>query len=191
MSDANQEGDRIVDDSTRRSFMRKGALTTAAAGLAASGTVAAQVDEDDDELVDDNQLRIAMFQSDFRGRGRFILTSDVIEWTPDVPANLGGTLTGFNTHIGTYLNTAERFLIFIAQKADLGGVFDEDAGYFVDEEEFDGDDGFLEPAVYELENRFSYYEGTDRIITAYAYPVEDDEGGDLFEDGEGVNDFLW
>lgn len=201
MSDENpNQRHRNTDDASRRPRSKKdahskeGALTTAGEGMTTSGTAAAQMDEnegDDDEISDVNRFRVAMFQSDFRGGGRFIITSSVIEWTPDVPVNLGGSLTAFNTHIAAYLNTVARFPLFIAQEANVEARFDKSVGYFVDQDEFDETDGFLEPAVYQLENRFSFYGETDRIITAYAYRVEEEVEEGLFESGEEVDDFLF
>lgn len=189
--------DRIVDDESRRSFMKKSALTTAATGLAASGTVAAQEDggneEDDDDDIQNNQrIPVSLFQNDFRGGARFMLTSSVIEYSPNVPQNIGGTHTGYNTHMATYLNTAERFPIFVAQSVNLDASYNEDTGWFVD----DADQGSIQPAVYELQNEFSFYEETDQIVTAHAYTLEEDVEDNIFNaeglnSEEEINDFLF
>ena len=186
--------DRITDGASRRNFLKKSALATAGAGLVASGTAAAQEDDEND-FVDEERIRIAMFANDFRGGARFMITSGVIEWTPNVPQNLGGELTGYNTHMGTYLNTADRFTMFVSQEANLGANYDEDEGWFVDDEEEESG-GFNQPVLYELANEYSFYEGSDEIITGYAYPLEQDVTDQIFADeglnteGE-VNDFLF
>lgn len=209
--------DSIVGDASRRDVLKTGALATAGAGIATGAATAQEEDgdlfEDNDEAVEDDpvegvdQVRIAMFQNDFVGGARFMITSGIIEWTPNVPVNLGGPFTGFNTHFATFLNTAGRFPVFVRQGENLGAEFDEDAGFFVDNEEGEGEldggengggdgGGFNQPALYELDNQFSLYEGTDQIVTAYAFPLEQNIEDQVFaaegiENQEDVNDFLF
>ncbi|WP_408960545.1 twin-arginine translocation signal domain-containing protein [Natrinema sp. 74] len=199
--------DRIADDESRRSFLKKSALTTAVTGLAASGTVAAQEDEggvveadDEDPFEGEDQIRVAAFQDAFQPNARFMIVSGTIEYAPNVPENLGGPLTGFNAHMAAYVNTGKRFTLFVQQGENLGASFNEDAGWFVDNDE-GGDGGgdgggFNQPALYEFESEFSRYEGTDRIVTTYALPLEQDVEEQVFaaqgiNDEEDVNDFLF
>lgn len=185
--------DRIADDSSRRNFLKTSALATAGTGLLATGTAAAQEDDDDD-ILNDQSFNVAMFQNDFRGGARFLITSGIIEYSPNIPQNLGGPLTGYNTHMASYLNTADRFTIFVNQEANLGASYDEEAGWFVDEEA--AEEGYNQPALYELDNEYSFYEGTDQIITANAYPLEQDVEDNVFSQEEfnseaDVNEFLF
>lgn len=190
MSDEETTSESIIGNETRRSFVKKGALASGAAalGLSSTGTTVAHQEEndDDDAVLEDEQFRVATFQNNFRGGARFIITSDVVEWVPNVPPNLGGPFTGYNTHFATYLNTAGRFPIFIADGAELDAQFDQEEGFFVDPDQSFGENEFVQPQVYALENKFSFYEDTDRIVTAYANPLEEDAENAIFA-AEGLN----
>lgn len=192
--------DRIVDAESRRSFLRKSALVTAATGVTASGTAAAQdnggnAGDDDDAIVNDQRISVAMFRNDFRGGARFLITSDVVSYTPNIPPDLGGPFTGYNTYVATYLNSSVRINIFVSQEANLGANYDEDQGFFVDDDEQEGDE-FNEPALFELANDYSDYGDTDRVVNTFAYPLEQDAQNQVFnqegfDSEEDVNDFLF
>ncbi|WP_408960144.1 hypothetical protein [Natrinema sp. 74] len=152
-------------------------------------------EDDADAIVNNQRIPVAMFHDDYRGGSRFLITSGVVEYSPNVPENIGGPFTGFNTHVATYLNSSTRINIFVSQEADLGATYDEDEGWFVDDEEQEGD-GFNQPALYELANEYSNYADTDRLIITYAYPLEQDVEDQVFnQEGfnteEDVNDFLF
>lgn len=183
MTNTDNDGQgRSVGSESRRSFVENGALPTITAGLAASGTAAAQEDEEDDEgpLLTDRGIRVALFDNDFRGGARFLITSGIIDYTPDVPQDVGGEFVPFNTHMATYLNTADRFTLFVSQDENLGANYAEGSGWFADGD--DDGDGFNEPALYELANEYGFYGQTDRLITAYAYPLEPDAEAAVYED---------
>ena len=185
MSDeSNSVIDRITDESSRRNFMKKGALATAGVGLTASGTAAAQEEDDDDVFANDEQWTFIMFQNDFRPESEFIITSPVLDWTPDVPANLGSPFEGFNTRMIRYRGTGDNVLFFQSQGAQVPN-YNEEAGYVVDDDQTFGENEFTQPEVFSLWNDASYYEGTNRLVTGSFSPVEEDFENQIF----GEEDF--
>lgn len=71
--------DGLVDESSRRSFMKKSAIASGglAMGLSGAGTVAAQ-----DGSQNGNVMRGLMFNSQFHPRARFEIISQSIDWAP-------------------------------------------------------------------------------------------------------------
>lgn len=100
--------EKFVDGASRRDVLKTGALATAGLTVAGTGTAAAQIDEeegvgvDDDVFVNDEQWNYVMFQNDYRPESEFVITSPVIDWTPNVPANLGSPFQGYNTRMIRY-----------------------------------------------------------------------------------------
>ncbi|WP_408957910.1 hypothetical protein [Natrinema sp. 74] len=188
--------ERGRDDSTRRASLATGTLA-ASAGLTATGTATAQDggDEGDaDDVQNGTRFRVATFQNAFHNQAEFLLVSRPIDYSPDVPADVGGNLTGYDTYVAAYLNTGERFLLFVSQTANLGATYDEDEGWFVTGQT-EGD-GFNAPALYQLSNQYNRYEGTDRLVTAYAFSVEVGAQNYTFaqeglNDEEEINDLLF
>lgn len=70
--------DRIAD--SRRDFLKKGALASGGLLLGASGTAAAQ--QDDDGILDEGWQAL-IFISNFHPNGRFVFVSDVVDWPPN------------------------------------------------------------------------------------------------------------
>ncbi|WP_435179361.1 hypothetical protein [Halorussus sp. AFM4] len=176
---------RLLDAGSRRRFLRRGAVATVGAGLAAAGTAAGQDGDDENINVDDELFKVATFQTNFHPGAQFVIVSDVIEWTPNVPANLGTSLNGYNTHMVAYLNTGERVPMFIIEQAELTAEYDSQRGYYVDPDDTD-DDGFRQPQVYETQNEYSLYEETDNIVSLLASPLEEDAENHIFS-GEGLD----
>lgn len=147
----------------------------------------AQEDDDPkDDVLQGKRFEAALFRNDFRGGARFFISSQTLDYTPPVPQRLGGPLTGYNTHMATYLNSAERFPVFVQQGASLAADFDQSVGYYVDSRETT-DDEITQPALYEFATRSSVYEGTDQIVQTYATPLEHD-AENLILDAQNFND---
>ncbi|WP_379695495.1 twin-arginine translocation signal domain-containing protein [Halopelagius fulvigenes] len=181
---------------SRRDFMKKGALASGAValGLGSSGSAVAQEDggDDDDILLNDEKMDCIMYQNDFRPEAEFIITTPVVDWTPNAPANLGSPFEGYNTRMISYRNTGDKVLFFQAQDAQIPN-YSEEAGYVVDDDESFGENEFTQPEVYSLWNEASFYEGTNRLVKANFSPVEEDYENSLFE-GEGFDEndgWLW
>ena len=183
--------DRSAPDS-RRSFLKHGVLATAI-GVAASGTASAREETTEDEEHPgqrdtvsqperNEQFTVIMFDDDFRRRARFVLTSTVVDWKPTIPVDLGDRLVEYDTYMGAYLNTGERFPIFVSEQASLDAEYNEEQGYFVSQDtSFEGGD-FAHPKVYELTNEFDIYQQTDKVIRAAAQPLDDDAQEEVFDD---------
>lgn len=190
--ESNSVIDRIVDESSRRNFMKKGALATAGVGLATSGTATAQEEDDDDVFVNNEQAQCVMFQNDFRPGSEFVITSPVIDWSPRVPADLGTPFEGYNTRIISYRGTGDNVLFFQAQDAQVPN-YNEEAGYVVDDDQTFGENEFTQPEVFSLWNDASFFEGTNRLVTATFSPTEEDFENDIWndEDFDGDDDWLF
>lgn len=192
--ETNQLLDRITDGTSDRAALATGALATLGAGAVTGGAVTQEDADPEDDVLQNERFRVAAFRSAFRPGARFIITSDTVDYTPDVPTNIGGPFTGYNTHFAAYLNTAERFPVFVAEAANLDASFDPKAGYFVDERDV-ADEEFAEPALYEFDSRVSPFEGSNRIVTTYAFPLEQDAENLIldnnFSNREEINEFLF
>lgn len=76
--------DRLVSDESRRSFLKKSAITTVGVSAAASGVASAQ---DGDGDIGEGPWKALIFQNNFHPEARFTFVSGVIEWNP----NYGGS----------------------------------------------------------------------------------------------------
>lgn len=186
--------EKFVDGASRRDVLKTGALTTAGLTVAGTGTAAAQIDEeegvgvddDDDVFVNDEQWNCVMFQNDYRPESEFVITSPVIDWTPNVPANLGSPFQGYNTRMIRYRGTGDNVLFFQSQDAQIP-QFDEELGYVPDGDEEFAENETPQPQVFSLWQDATFHEETTRLVTANFSPVEED-----FEDsvlGEEGSDF--
>lgn len=195
MTDENTPLESIFGGETRRSFVKKGALASGTAVLGLSGTAAAdddQEDDDDDVFVNEEQAKCILFQNDFRPGSEFIITSPVIEWTPNVPQNLGSPFEGYNTRIIRYRGSGDNVVFFQSQDAQVPN-FSQEAGFVVDDDEDFGENEFVQPEVFSLWNQASFFEGTTRLVTARFSPVEEDFENQIFdeEDFNPDDDFIF
>lgn len=135
-----------------------------------------------------------MFQNDFRPESEFIITSPVIEWTPNVPVDLGSPFKGYNTRVIRYRGTGDNVLFFQSQEADIQ-QFDEGLGYVPDDDEEFAENKIVQPEIYSLWNEASFYEETNRLVTAFFSPVEEDAEDDFLNDEDSgfgeEDDFLF
>lgn len=178
------------EGSNRRTFLKKGSLATAGTGmvLSATGLGAAQEQEEDDDdvFVNEEESTCIMFQNDFRPESQFVITSPVLDWSPDVPQNLGSTFEEYNTRMIRYRNTGDNVLFFQSQDATVPD-FDQEVGYVVDNDETFDENEFTQPEVFSLWNEASFYEGTTRLVTAKFSPVEEDVENGIWEEEGATN----
>lgn len=179
MSDKNLL-EEIAGESTRRSVIKKGAAASVGVGLAASGTATAQ--DDDDDIDEEEAYKALLFEDQIRPGENFIITSSVIEWSPDVPDVQDSFYTDYNTRHIRYLNTSEMVPIFIAEDATLP-EYDPELGYVVDDE---GDtiNNQQSPEVYELDVQSTPFGDNELVQEINFYPVGEDDEEDLIEDDE-------
>ena len=191
--DSHHTEQQYGSDESRRSFMKKGAVASGAAalGLSGVGTAAAQdegAEDDSDDFInaEAESISAAMFSTAFRPGGRFIITSPVIDWTPDVQQNIAGQFEKFNTRVIQYVDTNEQVLFFQAQDAEVPN-YNEDAGYVVDNDEEWGIGDEVQPEVYAFGYDQEVFGGQNQqgLISVTARPLEEDEEEGIFG-GDGV-----
>lgn len=107
--------ERLTDESSRRTFLKNGAIVgAAAAGLGAgTGSVAAQ----DDDAVDAEKA--LMFLNQFKPNAKFEVVSGVVDFTPDIEAVRDNWWSDYNTRLISYENTKERVLFFPSQDSQI------------------------------------------------------------------------
>ncbi len=175
----------LTGESTRRSVLKSGALATAGAGLAGvtSGGATAQ---DDDGLADGQEWDKAIMPvGQFQPNSRFIITSPVLEWSPNVPEIRDNVWSEYNTRAIRYLNTNEQVLFWQAQDAEVPN-FNQEAGYVVDAEGDTAPDGNTpQPEVFRMRAQYSPF-GDSGYVTVNFTPVGEDEQDDWLD-----NDDWW
>lgn len=132
MSDENDSSiEQFVN--SRRSFLQKGALASAAAavGLGGIGLSGAQDGDDGNETETPDETatpegetaeggKALMFNDEFRPGAQFRVKSPVVEQNPDVMGvEEGNIFSEYNTRIIEYLNTDEDIYFFPAQDAEV------------------------------------------------------------------------
>ncbi|MBX0287456.1 twin-arginine translocation signal domain-containing protein [Haloarcula salinisoli] len=160
--------DRI--DDSRRDFMKKGALATGALALGASGTAAAQ--EDDDGLLEEDWQAL-IFISNFHPNGRFVFVSDVVEFTPNYGDVQDSFFTDYNTYQIRWLDTDEVVPLFVAEDAPIGS-YDEDLGFIPDDDQ-------NQPQVYEVDQEWSPFGDNERLVTLDVSPLDEDDEDALLD----------
>lgn len=184
MTDDQNLLDRLTDDSTRRSVLKKGALATAGAGLAGISTGGAAAQVEDDGVVDDQEWDKGIISTgQFQPRGRFIITSPVLRWNPRVEEIRDNVWSEYNTRLIRYLNTNDIVPFWQAHEAEVPD-FNEQAGYVVDDEGDTFQDGTVQPEVFRMNADASLF-GDSGYLTVQFTPVGEDEEEALFDD-EGV-----
>lgn len=182
---------KFTPDESRREFMKKGVAATAATGLAASGigTAAAQADDADD-IQNDQTMGGAMFNIGYRPGAAFIITSPVVEWTPDVDQNIAGPFRQYNTRIIQYTGTNEQVQFFMSEDASVP-QYNPDLGYVPDSEggTLPGTNATM-PQVYRLSFTHEVFGGGNRsgLIAVQFHPVEQNAQEQILT-AEGVEGF--
>lgn len=182
--------DGKAGEMTRRSAMKMGALGASGLvlGLAGTGSAAAQesdqqnAQQDDDDLfVNEEQIDAAMYTGDFNASGNFIITSDVIEWTPNVNENIQGVFDQFNTHMIKYQNSNRQAQLFIAADAELP-PFDSQLGYVVDDDENYGQNEHPQPEVYTVRQDAQFFDNANQsLINVTVSPLEENNEDDILD----------
>ena len=166
--------DRVTDDESRRSFLKKSAVGVVGAGAAASGVASAQ-DGGVGEFFE-NEWKGLVFQQSFYPEARFTFVSDVIEWTPNYGGLDSNWFTDYNTRMIRWLNTGEQDQLFVAQEANIG-EYDEELGFIPD---VDGDDSD-QPQVYEIRPEFSLFGDDDRLVNVNFSPAEEETENQILD----------
>lgn len=190
MTSQQDQTDGEAGEMTRRSAMKMGALGASGLvlGLAGTGSAAAQesdqqnAQQDDDDLfVNEEQIDAAMYTGDFNASGNFIITSDVIEWTPNVNENIQGVFDQFNTHMIKYQNSNRQAQLFIAADAELP-PFNSQLGYVVDDDENYGENEQPQPEVYTVRRDAQFFDNANQsLINVTVSPLEENNEDDILD----------
>lgn len=170
--------ERIIDDETRRSFMKKGAVATVGAGLAASGTASAQ---DDGGGGLDEGWKALIFTNNFKPQAQFAIVSGVIEWTPNYGEIQDNYFSDYNTRMIRWQNTGEVDQLFVAQDANVGS-FDENLGFVTD-----ANDDQNQPQLFEMNKEWTPFGDDSDFITVNASPVGEEEEDSILENEDWWN----
>lgn len=128
-----------------------------------------------------------MFIGDFNPNRRFIITPDVIEYTPNVNKNIQGVFDQFNTHMIQYQNSNRQAQLFIAGDAELP-PYNSQRGYVVDDDENYGSNEQPQPEVYTLRRDAQFFDNANQsLINVTASPLEENNEDDVlnYEKGHG------
>lgn len=171
----------LTGDSTRRSVLKGGALATAGVGLAGvtTGSGAAQ----DNGVVDNQEWDKAIIAaSHFQPRGRFIITSPVLQWDPNVEEIEDNVWSEYNTRMIRYLNNREQVPYWQAHQAEVP-EYNQQAGYVVDAEGDTGPNKTPQPEIFRMHSEGSLF-GASGYVTINFTPVSEDEEDDLLDDDD-------
>ncbi|ADB61973.1 hypothetical protein Htur_3108 [Haloterrigena turkmenica DSM 5511] len=163
--------DRLVSDESRRSFLKKSAITTVGVSAAASGVASAQ---DGDGDIGEGPWKALIFQNNFHPEARFTFVSGVIEWNPNYGGIDDSWFTDYNTRMIRWLNTGEHVQLFVANDAEVG-QYDENFGFVVDDEDRN------QPQVYEVSPEWSLFEDDPRLATINFGPAEEETEDQILE----------
>ena len=189
MTDDENLLDRLTGESTRRSVLKSGALATAGASLATGGVAAQEGDGAGDGAGDgvgdgQNWMKGILPAAQFRPSARFIITSPVIEWTPNIAEIQDNVWSEYNTRAIRYLNSNEQVLFWQAQDAQVP-EFNQQAGYVVDSAGDVGPNNTPQPEIYRMNTEYAPF-GTSGYVTVQFSPVREDEEDDWLD-----NDDWW
>ncbi|USZ69583.1 twin-arginine translocation signal domain-containing protein [Halorussus salilacus] len=169
MTRDNDTRQRLVDDETRRSFLKKSAVATVGASALGTGVGAAQ-----DLDLDDN-WKALIFVDNFHPQARFTFVSDVVEWTPNYGDVNDSWFSDYNTRMIRWLNTDETVPLFVAEDAEIG-EYDGDLGFVTD-----ADDDSDQPQLFEMEREWTPFGDNPRLTEVEASPVPEDEEDQILE----------
>lgn len=168
----------VLDDETRRSFMRKGAAATgvAAVGAGATGTAAAGGGGGG---VPDGQKAL-IFADNFHPFGRFTFVSPVIDWFPNYQEVRSSAWSSYNTRQIRWQGTGNVVNLWVAQDAEIG-QYDSDLGFVTD-----ADDDGNQPQLFEMDRDWTPFSDNPRLMTVSFSPVGEEEEDDILD-----NDDWW
>ncbi|NHN46285.1 twin-arginine translocation signal domain-containing protein [Halostella sp. JP-L12] len=166
--------ERIADDETRRSFIKKSAVTTAGTGLALSGTASAQDDDAGSGGLDDDWKALIQ-ASNFHPEGKFAIVSGVVSWTPNYGDIQDSFFSDYNTRMIRWQNTGEVVPLWAAEEANLGS-FDGDRG-FVSDAHDDQD----QPQLFQMNKEWTPFGDNPELVTVKVSPVNEDDEDSLLD----------
>ena len=174
----------ILGEDSRRSFIKKSALTTGALALGATGSAAAQQEGgggetetganpfDNGEGGGEGIIQVPSFYP----RARFSFVSGVIDWTPDVPGVSDDVWDSYNTYQIRWLNTNEMVSFWVEQDATIG-EYDDGLGYIPDDQDPN------QPQLYEMDDEWEIFgEGNDLTEVTFSTVPEEEENQILEND---------
>lgn len=164
---------------SRRSFLKKSAVVTTGASIAASGVASAQ--DNGGGAVEAGPWQALIFQNNFHPEARFSFVSDVIEWTPNYGGIDDSWFTDYNTRMIRWHNTGEHVQLFVAGDADVG-EYDPDLGFVVDDDDAD------QPQVYEVSPDWSIFEDYQKLASIDFSPVDEETEDQLLESDDWWED---
>lgn len=169
--------DGMFGSDSRRSFVKKSAVTASALALGATGSAAAQDEAaggetetganpfDNGEGGGEAIVQVSSFHPD----AQFTFVSGVIDWTPDVPAVSDDVWDSYNTYQIRWLNTNQIVPIWVEQDATLG-EYDEGLGYVPDDQDP------TQPQLYEMDQEWELFdEGNDLVEVTFSTVPEEEE----------------
>ena len=184
------DGNPILSDDSRRSFIKKSALTTGVLALGATGSAAAQQDgggetETQTETPPDDNgggggggegiIQVGQFYPN----ARFTIVSGVIDWVPNVPEVRDDVFDSYNTYQIRWLNTNEIVPFYVGQDSNVG-EFDDDLGFIAD------DDDTNQPQLYEMDEDWELFDEGNNLVEVTFSTVPEEE-----EDSILANDDWW
>jgi hypothetical protein len=119
-----------------------------------------------------------------RPAARFIITSPVLEWNPNVQDISDNVWSEFNTRTIRYLGDTTQHLFWQAQDATVPN-YNQNLGYVVDGDGDTGPNDQLQPEVFSLDPQYSPF-GDTGFVTIDFSPVGQDEEDDWLD-----NDDRW
>lgn len=194
MTDDSSMFDRIVDDETRRSFLKKG--TAATAGLAATGLASAQngtdgnatdgnaTDAEDGDIRPENWPAL-VFVDSFHPNARFAITSGVVEWTPNYNEVADSPMHQYNTRMIRWLNSGEVVPLYVGQAEEQQidiGEYDSELGYVVD------DDDPNQPQLYQMDQDWTPFEANTRMVEVNVSRVDEETEDRILEEEDWWRD---
>ncbi|WP_136716316.1 hypothetical protein [Halorientalis salina] len=178
MTEDNDLLESFMDGSTRRSVLKTGTLATAGLALG-TGTATAQEDDGDGGGLGEEYDKALMFADQFNPNSKFVISSPVLQWNPNVQEVREAAWSEYNTRMIRYLNTGQRATFFQAEAAEVP-EFDQEAGYVVDAEGDTSEQGTPQPEVFDMHQEWAPF-GASRLVTVNFTPVGEDEEDALLE----------
>lgn len=175
----------LFGSESRRSFVKKGALAGSALALGASGSAAAQTDDDGTPTTPTDtaeEVDAVVQVSNFHPNGRFNFTSSVIDWTPTFPGVANDAWANYNTYMIRWLNTNEMVPLWVEQDANIE-VFPPQAGFIPDEQDPEN-----QIQLYEMDPEMESFEDSDDVVQVGINPVSEEEAENIRETDDFYDD---
>lgn len=209
----NQPPSSRSDELGRRTFVKAGG-TVAAGLAVTGGTVGTVAAQDDGFFDEDEAMQGLMFREQFEEGGLFTIASPVIDYVPDVEEVRDEAFQQYNTRTIRYIEPTTRNVPLFPQNEAPIGPYEEEFGFVVDDDfvedddfgDFEDDDeedeivlddepveaGGIEneelqqlrPTIFALEQNFTPFQPSERMVYVRFSPVPEDEEEGLYEEYE-------